>query len=84
MKRAKIEAEAASLAVEFGGMAALAATDRAMLLQAAALVTRRPRNGDDAVRLSNAVARLLSVVARRHGKRRRPVRSSTNWLAAGK
>jgi hypothetical protein len=84
-KRARIEAEAASLAAEYGGMSKVSAIDRTLILQAAALLTRRPRNGEDAVRASNAVARLLSIVARRHGGRRRPRSTTTaNWLTVGR
>jgi hypothetical protein len=72
MKRAAIEAEAEVLAEEFGGMAKLAAIDAALIRQAAALLTRRPRNGEDHVRVSNSIARLLSTVARRRGMRSRP------------
>jgi hypothetical protein len=85
MKRAAIEAEAEVLAAEYGGMSKLAAVDRTLILQAAQLLTRRPRNGEDAVRASNAVARLLSIVARRHGGRRRPRSTTTaNWLTVGR
>lgn len=80
-RRALIEAKAAELASEFGGMSRLSAGSRALIEQAATLLLKRPRNGEDHVRLSNSVARLLGAVARRHGGQpTRPVRPLSETL----
>jgi len=67
----RIERKVHELAAEFGGLDALTAVDRALVMQAAALMHRRTSHGtDDAVRRANAIARLLSAV-RRHRPRRK-------------
>jgi hypothetical protein len=81
-KRGWVEAKTRELADAYGGLAKLSPVDRTLLESAAALLVRRPRNGEDSVRLANSISRLLNSVARRHGVRRRS-RPSSNWLEAG-
>jgi hypothetical protein len=61
-----------AMAADLGGEGALSAIDRAMLLQSCRLLIRseRTKDAEDAVRLSNAAARLLSTL--RNTKRQRP------------
>jgi hypothetical protein len=64
-KQERIEARALELAAEFGGWENLSAVDRLMLTQAATLVLRRPKSAEDAVRVANAVQRLLGGLGKR-------------------
>jgi hypothetical protein len=51
-RQARIDALAAELAQEFGGLAALTACDRVLIGQAAQLLLRRPKGHSDVVRVA--------------------------------
>jgi len=70
VSRKHIEEKARELSAELGDYDRMSAIDRALLEQAATLLLRRPKNAEDVVRVSNSIARLLSVVRRRHPPRR--------------
>jgi hypothetical protein len=62
--KAKLDAKMAELAAEYGGVAALTVFERTLIEQAAGLLLRKPSTAEDAVRIANAVARLIRVVQR--------------------
>jgi len=80
-RRARIEGIADKLAAEYGGLCALTAVERLLMLQAAELSLRRPLNCEDAVRIANATQRVLAKVANRRGKPA-PPRPLHDYLAS--
>jgi hypothetical protein len=79
-RQRRIEAQARELAVEFGGFEVLSPVDRVLLMQAAALLLRRPKSAEDIVRVANSVQRLLGGLSKR--KRREPaVPSVADYVA---
>jgi hypothetical protein len=77
-RRLKVEAEAELLAEPFGGLAALEAADRVLLLRATEMLMRRPKNSNDIVRMANAAGRIISGLRKRHSTVKH--RRSSNWL----
>jgi hypothetical protein len=73
--RALVEAKVAELAAEYGGVERLSAIERVMVEQAAVLLLRRPRRGEDPVRKANVVARLLGHL--KHKRQRAPASGPT-------
>src|SRR5207247_8877429 len=67
-RRARIEGVADELAAEYGGLRALTAVERLLMIQAAELSLRRPQNAVDAVRIANSTQRAFAKVANRRGK----------------
>jgi hypothetical protein len=67
-KAARIEHLAQELALEHGGWGAMSPCDRVHLEQAATLLIRKPKSAEDAVRVANAIQRLLASVALRRGR----------------
>jgi hypothetical protein len=65
--KAKFDAKMAELAADYGGVSALTVSERTLLEQAAGLLLRKPSTAEDAVRIANAVARLIRVVQRGRG-----------------
>jgi hypothetical protein len=72
-RRARIEAIAEALAAEFGGLASLTAVERLLVMQAAELSLRKPRNAEDHVRIINATQRALAKLGKRYKPSRRPL-----------
>jgi hypothetical protein len=70
-KRALIQAKLEELAAEYGGVSALTVIERTLLQEAATLICTKPRRGDDIVRKTNAIQRLLASVRRRRKPPRR-------------
>jgi len=85
-KEARIEARARDLCRgEFGvEFEALSEFERIRLLQAAAILVRRPHSAEDAVRCANAVGRLLGAVERRRGTSKQTVTRSLADYAKSK
>jgi len=73
-RRARIEAIAKELAAEYGGLANLTAVERLLVMQAAELSLRKPRNAEDHVRIINSTQRALARLAKRQKPNRRPLK----------
>jgi hypothetical protein len=71
-RRARVEGIADKLAAEYGGLRALTAVERLLMLQAAELSLRRPLNCEDAVRIANATQRALAKLSNRKRAPDRP------------
>jgi uncharacterized protein DUF5681 len=80
-RKAALDAEAERLAADYGGLAVLSNTDRARIEEAAALRLKRPRRGEDRVRTSSSINKLLNAVEHHHRHRRgRPTSITSHWL----
>jgi hypothetical protein len=62
-RRARVEVIAKQLAAEYGGLASLTAVERLLVMQAAELSLRKPRNAEDHVRIINSTQRALASEA---------------------
>jgi hypothetical protein len=63
---ARVEAKARELAAELGGYDSVTEIDRVLLRTAAGLLLRRPKNGEDAVRVGNGIIRALVTLQRKY------------------
>jgi hypothetical protein len=72
-RRARIEGIAEALAAEYGGLASLTAVERLLVMQAAELSLRKPRNCEDHVRIINSTQRALAKLGKRQKPNRRPL-----------
>jgi hypothetical protein len=72
-RRVRIEVIAKQLAAEYGGLESLTAVERLLVMQAAELSLRKPRNAEDHVRIINATQRALAKLGKRQKHSRRPL-----------
>ena len=72
-RRTRIELIAKQLAAEYGGLESLTAVERLLVMQAAELSLRKPRNAEDHVRIINATQRALAKLGKRQKPNRRPL-----------
>lgn len=79
---ARRDALVVELAGDYGGLDGLSVGDRLQLQIAADLMMRRPKDGDDHVRIANAVARILDKLHSRKPSDRKPTTTLESYLAS--
>jgi hypothetical protein len=68
-RKVRIAAEARSLASEYGGLDSLPAIDRALVMQAAAVLVSRPATPEEQTRAANTVRGIIGDLERRAERR---------------